>query len=421
MNEIYLGQITKEPDLPDKPEQFHFVFISAGGPQHDAYHKYIYHAIFRPDNDHFYGMNGTDLGTTIDEVELVNHCIVLNTGTPVDNLYPTENNTVVVGDNQIPIINGKFRCDGSKFVEYISNGLPPDMINSYQWQNGKIYAFCGITAIFIYESSDYGLNWTITADMLLPRRNIGEGQETIPVAYPSHPAARVWTKEVLPDFSENIVTVGGPGATGIPGQIILRSQPVYLRSGDTCTISAFICDAENGRVMNANNYVRFNLTGEGSLLGSEFVAASYGRALIYFKAGSGSGSSIITATSDKLKSSYIQIIFDQEGNPSYLEDMGNIQPPPDLALIISGIPNAFTPNGDGINETWAIPSIDNFPDAEIRIYDRNLKQIIQYGGLDAQWDGRDSNGTPLPAGAYLYVIDLNNGTKLIKGYVSLMK
>ena len=94
---------------------------------------------------------------------------------------------------------------------------------------------------------------------------------------------------------------------------------------------------------------------------------------------------------------------------------------PVLILTITAIPNVFTPNGDGINETWVIPSLDDFPDAVIRIYDRNLKQIIQYTGLDPEWDGRDSNGTALPAGAYLYVIELNKGTRPIKGYVSLIK
>jgi gliding motility-associated-like protein len=169
----------------------------------------------------------------------------------------------------------------------------------------------------------------------------------------------------------------------------------------------------------------FNLTGQGALLGSGYVTASQGKALISYKAGSGSGSSIITATSPQLKSTYIEILFDEGGQPSDTtsppDTTGNTQPPPDFELAISGVPNVFTPNGDGINETWIIPSIDNFPDAVIRIYDRNLKQIIQYNGLDPDWNGNDSNGNPMPAGAYLYLIDLNNGMKPTKGYISLIK
>jgi gliding motility-associated-like protein len=89
--------------------------------------------------------------------------------------------------------------------------------------------------------------------------------------------------------------------------------------------------------------------------------------------------------------------------------------------LISGVPNVFTPNGDGINETWEIPSIQNFPGAVIRIYDRTLKEVIEYKGADPEWDGRDSNGTPLPSGSYLYIIDLHNNTRPLKGYVSLVK
>ncbi len=111
---------------------------------------------------------------------------------------------------------------------------------------------------------------------------------------------------------------------------------------------------------------------------------------------------------------YSVTAYDAAGNES-----NHCQPV--LILTITGIPNVFTPNGDGINETWVIPSLDDFPDAVIRIYDRNLKQIIQYTGLDPDWDGRDSNGIALTAGAYLYIIEFNNSTQPIKGYISIVK
>jgi len=97
----------------------------------------------------------------------------------------------------------------------------------------------------------------------------------------------------------------------------------------------------------------------------------------------------------------------------------------DIDVTVTGelknIPDVFTPNGDGINETWIIPSIQNYPDAVIRIYDRNLKLIILFHGSDPNWDGRDSHGNPMPIGAYLYGIDLKNGTKPIKGYISIVR
>lgn len=86
---------------------------------------------------------------------------------------------------------------------------------------------------------------------------------------------------------------------------------------------------------------------------------------------------------------------------------------------ILGIPEVFTPNGDGINETWNIPSIHNFPDAVIQIYDMHKRLIIQYTGSDPDWDGRDSNGNPMTEGRYSYVIDLHNGSSIIRGYVYL--
>lgn len=95
------------------------------------------------------------------------------------------------------------------------------------------------------------------------------------------------------------------------------------------------------------------------------------------------------------------------------------QEPTDLSL--SGIPSVFTPNGDGINETWQIPSIHNFPNADIVIYDEHERLIIHYTGSDPDWDGRDSNGNPMPSGRYSYVIDLHNGSSPIRGHVYLYR
>ncbi|MBP5318670.1 MAG: T9SS type B sorting domain-containing protein, partial [Paludibacteraceae bacterium] len=46
-------------------------------------------------------------------------------------------------------------------------------------------------------------------------------------------------------------------------------------------------------------------------------------------------------------------------------------------------------DGNGINDTWAITNIEYYPEAEIRIYDRFHKQLVDYKGatMGAGWDG----------------------------------
>lgn len=63
----------------------------------------------------------------------------------------------------------------------------------------------------------------------------------------------------------------------------------------------------------------------------------------------------------------------------------------------------FTPNGDGVNDTWEIGNIEYYPDAYIEIYDRYHKCLIKYRGADVGWDG-NYNGHQMPSTDYWYYI-----------------
>lgn len=85
------------------------------------------------------------------------------------------------------------------------------------------------------------------------------------------------------------------------------------------------------------------------------------------------------------------------------------------------IPNAFTPNGDGINDLWNIKSIEAYPKCLVSVYSRYGSLVYQSRGYARSWDGT-SNGTPLPTGTYYYIINLNEGESLpLTGYVALIR
>jgi len=84
------------------------------------------------------------------------------------------------------------------------------------------------------------------------------------------------------------------------------------------------------------------------------------------------------------------------------------------------IPNAFTPNGDGINDTWAIDDLLNFPQAVVSIYSRWGVRLFYSVGYSKPWDGR-YGGKDLPAGTYYYLINLNDGTALLSGPVVIIR
>lgn len=69
------------------------------------------------------------------------------------------------------------------------------------------------------------------------------------------------------------------------------------------------------------------------------------------------------------------------------------------------IPNAFSPNGDGINDTWHIAKLDTYPDADVSVFNRYGQLVFHSHGYGTEWNGT-YNGKPLPVGTYYYAIDL---------------
>ncbi|HEY4788581.1 MAG TPA: gliding motility-associated C-terminal domain-containing protein [Bacteroidales bacterium] len=89
---------------------------------------------------------------------------------------------------------------------------------------------------------------------------------------------------------------------------------------------------------------------------------------------------------------------------------------------IEGVPNTFTPNGDGFNDTWNIPNLIYYPDASVEIYDRWGRMVFQskHGLPNGGWDGT-SRGRELPMDSYYYIINLHNGTDPMKGTVTIVR
>src|SRR6185312_6642588 len=83
------------------------------------------------------------------------------------------------------------------------------------------------------------------------------------------------------------------------------------------------------------------------------------------------------------------------------------------------IPNAFTPNGDGINDIWNIETLKAYPHAEVKVFDRYGRKIFDNYGQSISWDGT-YKGEMQPAGAYVYLIDLKNNVAVIKGVLFLI-
>lgn len=83
------------------------------------------------------------------------------------------------------------------------------------------------------------------------------------------------------------------------------------------------------------------------------------------------------------------------------------------------VPNAFSPNGDGINDTWKIKYLDSYPGCTIDVFNRYGQKVFSSAGYATEWDGK-LNGKTLPIGTYYYILNPKNGRALISGSVTII-
>jgi gliding motility-associated-like protein len=90
--------------------------------------------------------------------------------------------------------------------------------------------------------------------------------------------------------------------------------------------------------------------------------------------------------------------------------LSSVPNPPEEDCII--IPNAITPNGDGLNDTWIIDCIENFPGNKVVIFNRwgdQVNEFENYDNTSRVWKGTNAKGVKVPDGTYYYVLTLKSG------------
>ena len=81
--------------------------------------------------------------------------------------------------------------------------------------------------------------------------------------------------------------------------------------------------------------------------------------------------------------------------------------------------NAFTPNGDGINDFLAIDNIEKYLNNRVDIYNRWGNKVFsttRYHNTNNNWDGK-LNGKVVSSGTYFYIIETKDGMK--KGWIEI--
>lgn len=85
------------------------------------------------------------------------------------------------------------------------------------------------------------------------------------------------------------------------------------------------------------------------------------------------------------------------------------------------IPTGFTPNDDNINETWILEGIEDYPNAEVKVFNRWGSEIFTTKNYSNNpFNGKKDNST-LPMGTYYYVIKTGDDVPTLTGYVTLVR
>jgi len=88
------------------------------------------------------------------------------------------------------------------------------------------------------------------------------------------------------------------------------------------------------------------------------------------------------------------------------------------ALIL---PDFFSPNGDGVNDTWVIGEIQRYSTNQVWVYDATGNLVFNQKQYGNDWGGTN-DGQVLPKASYLYMIDADgNGTIDYQGWVFITR
>jgi gliding motility-associated-like protein len=85
--------------------------------------------------------------------------------------------------------------------------------------------------------------------------------------------------------------------------------------------------------------------------------------------------------------------------------------------------NGVTLNNDGINDFWLIDNITDFSKNRVSVYNRwgtSVAEITGYDNKTKYWPTNDQ-ASKLHSGTYYYIIDLGDGSPLLKGWVEIIK
>ena len=80
----------------------------------------------------------------------------------------------------------------------------------------------------------------------------------------------------------------------------------------------------------------------------------------------------------------------------------------------------FSPNGDGVNDTWVIPCIEEFGNHTLSVFDRWGQTLIEFSNYNNTWNGT-IDGKEIPPGSYFFIIRSQSTLQVFKGTLTIIR
>ncbi|WP_317130600.1 T9SS type B sorting domain-containing protein [Bizionia gelidisalsuginis] len=175
------------------------------------------------------------------------------------------------------------------------------------------------------------------------------------------------------------------------------AEEFIVESYDNCSISSLIIDQSNFDCADLGDYsINLTATDSSGNVYTEIV--------------------ILTVTGSDFDGDLIADSCDFDDDNDGILDYNDSSPFVSEPLIVPA--EAFTPNGDNINDLWLIPGIDSYTNSIVKVYNKWGHEVYASKGYKNDWNGiYKSNSEKVPPGSYLYIIDLGNGSAILQGWI----
>ncbi|MBS1651394.1 MAG: gliding motility-associated C-terminal domain-containing protein [Bacteroidetes bacterium] len=310
-------------------------------------------------------------------------------------------------------------------LAYSANSNPSSGI-TYSWSTGATTPSINIT-----NAGNYSVVATNTANGCSSVTNFsvggGTSQPTINTAVNASISCGSTTTTLNASSSSTNALYNWNGPNIISGA---NSQnPVVGTSG---IYTLVVTDAASGcsstqtiSVVNSSIVAQYtaDVTSGQSPLNVTFTNTSIGATTYSWSFGNGAGSSQTDpSTVYNAPGNYTVVLLASNGACAASQTLEIVVKP---ALGI--IPQIFTPNGDGHNDTFTIMGLlESYPNASLQVFNRWGNMVYSSKPYQNNWNGtsnvNDAVGSgKLPSGTYFYILLLNDkDNQVFRGYIELL-